>query len=346
MKRVIKKYLVPHKGNDFRPHFLRMAGIIVLLALIIGAFFGSQVQRFAVSLNDYLANVLPAVLVDLANEGRSASALNTLTVSPALEEAARMKAEDMAAKGYFAHTSPEGVSPWYWFSKAGYAFAYAGENLAIQFDDSAAVNAAWMASPSHRANILNDRFTEVGIATAKGVYEGRETMFVVEMFGRPIQKLAALETSVAPATVIVSNPSVRNGTEVAGSDISVRPLASSSILSDTASQTFIAVENAEAVASPSQAAVASGAHSARYASAFERFVTSPTKTLAIAYLAISVLLLAILLPVLFIEHNRRVRHALIILALFALLCGIFYAYRAFVHSEVRVLASLVSSITC
>ena len=47
--------------------------------------------------------------------------------------AAQAKADDMATKGYFAHTSPDGKNSWYWFKQAGYTFTYAGENLALDF---------------------------------------------------------------------------------------------------------------------------------------------------------------------------------------------------------------------
>src|SRR3989344_546950 len=124
---------------------------------------------------------MPA-LIELANDDRAGINLAPLKINPVLVLAAELKAQDMALKNYFAHTSPEGLSPWYWFDKAGYNFAYAGENLAIDFSESANVNAAWMNSPGHRANILNKNFTEIGIATAKGYYQGRETIFVVQLF--------------------------------------------------------------------------------------------------------------------------------------------------------------------
>ncbi len=97
-----------------------------------------------------------------------------------------MKADDMATKGYFAHTSPEGLTPWYWFAQVGYNYTYAGENLAINFNESKDVDTAWLASPTHRANILNSHYTEIGIATAQGMYKGVQATFVVQMFGTPV----------------------------------------------------------------------------------------------------------------------------------------------------------------
>lgn len=349
----MKKYVVPHEENNFRPYFLRAAGVVVMLVLILGAFFGSQLHRLALTAGDFLASVLPGVLVDLANADRATNQLSSLSINPVLEEAARLKAEDMAAKSYFAHYSPDGVSPWYWFTQAGYRFAYAGENLAINFDDSSAVNTAWMNSPTHRANILNGNFTEVGIATAKGMYQGRETVFVVQMFGRPLPQVAAVAT---PSVVVAASPvpvsseegPVSGGTEteipksVAGTEIAVTPLAESEIKGESDSQSFVAVENAEDLVSTTPV---TSIAAPQYASGLERLITSPTNTLALVYFVISIVLFAVLVGVLFVEHSRRVRHVLLVVTLFVLLCVLFYAYRSFVQSEVSVLAAFSSYVS-
>ena len=107
-------------------------------------------------------------LVDETNQKRVANGLPDLQVSPLLTAAAQEKANDMATKGYFAHTSPQGLTPWYWFEQVGYSFDYAGENLAVNFSDSQDVTDAWMNSPEHRANILSANFTQIGMATAQG----------------------------------------------------------------------------------------------------------------------------------------------------------------------------------
>lgn len=107
----------------------------------------------------------------------------------------------MAEKSYFAHTSSDGVTPWHWFQEVDYPYLYAGENLAIHFTDSEDVIDAWMNSPTHRANILNTRFTEMGIATAQGSYQGRATIFVVQLFGTPLETSPlSLITPVAEAS--------------------------------------------------------------------------------------------------------------------------------------------------
>jgi hypothetical protein len=103
-----------------------------------------------------------------------------------LNQAAQEKADDMAQNGYFAHTSPDGKTPWYWLDQVGYNYSYAGENLAVNFTDSQDVTAAWMNSPEHRANILKANYTEVGTGVAEGMYDGNETIFVAQDFGTPV----------------------------------------------------------------------------------------------------------------------------------------------------------------
>ena len=158
----------------------------------------------------FVAAVIASVLVDLTNNDREALALPQLEANPVLTAAAQAKANDMAEKGYFSHTTPEGNDSWHWFERVGYDYQYAGENLAVNFIDSGDVQNAWMNSPTHRDNIVNPRYTEIGIATAVGMYQGREAVFAVQMFGRPksdAQPLAVVE-SPAPGQVVGASPDV------------------------------------------------------------------------------------------------------------------------------------------
>ena len=191
----LKKYFIPHEGNDYRPHFLRYQTITLLLFAVIVIEVGFLVQVFVVfDQTKFLASVLPGVLTSLTNDARAENNLPPLAGNPLLDEAARRKAEDMATLGYFAHTSPSGVTPWSWLSQVGYRYAAAGENLAVNFFDSEDVAEAWMNSPSHRANIVRSDFTEIGIGVAKGTYQGRSTVFVAQFFGKPLTAYAALPT--------------------------------------------------------------------------------------------------------------------------------------------------------
>ena len=153
---------------------------LVLLIVLIGV-----VPAFRTTVLDSLSAVYASVLVNLTNQNRVLANLSELKVSPVLEKAAQMKANDMATKSYFAHNSPEGLTPWYWFDQAGYRYVFAGENLAVNFEESSDVETAWMNSRGHFLNIMNPKFTEIGIATSTGLYKGRQAIFVVQLFGAP-----------------------------------------------------------------------------------------------------------------------------------------------------------------
>ncbi|MEK9154126.1 MAG: CAP domain-containing protein [Patescibacteria group bacterium] len=193
----LKHFFIPGLHNAYRPLFLRIESAAVTAVIILLLFaLALMAEKLVVrSPSPQIGAVVASVLVDLANTDRAAEGLPPLAVNSTLEKAAQMKVEDMAEKRYFAHETPEGFSPWHWFGQAGYDFRYAGENLAVYFSDSSEVEKAWMNSTLHRANILSDKFTEVGIAIAHGIYQGNETTFVVQMFGNPSKTSAVIVSS-------------------------------------------------------------------------------------------------------------------------------------------------------
>lgn len=159
---------------------LNFALRVFILTFIFGMLVFSPLLfrgRTTAESEDYLAY--------LTNIERGKDGLNQLSYSPELEKAALAKAQDMLALQYFEHTSPTGQTPWNFIEGAGYNYQVAGENLAIDFDRDNKAFAAWMASPSHQDNILNPKFASVGIGKVKGVFEGRETEVIVQMFASP-----------------------------------------------------------------------------------------------------------------------------------------------------------------
>ena len=200
-----KHFFVPHEGNDYKPHVLREIWVLIFLFTALATFAGGLLHREVITKSDFLAAIYSSVLVDLANQDRAQNSVSMLVVNPLLVKAAEMKAEDMAKKGYFAHYSPDGKAPWDWIKLARYSYTSAGENLAIDFTDSTDVNNAWMNSPGHRANLLNQRYTEIGIATKEGIYQGRQTTFVVEMFANP-SSVALAPTPIKTEALAVANP--------------------------------------------------------------------------------------------------------------------------------------------
>jgi len=195
------RFFIPSEHNDYRPSSLEVRASGIMLLLILCTFALANVHAILLVSSDwFIGSIIPATLVTLSNDQRVGDALPTLTRNATLDAAAQLKANDMAEKGYFAHESPEGMTPWHWFGVAGYNYAYAGENLAVLFSDSEDVVRAWMNSPGHRANILGSHYTEIGIGTAKGIYKGAPTVFVVQLFGTPA---AAITPAIlAPQPVV------------------------------------------------------------------------------------------------------------------------------------------------
>jgi len=198
----VQDYFFPHPRNNHRPHLFSTASVAVLALAVIVFEAGFLVQtRFVFLRTNFLASVLPGALVALTNQDRATSGISAVTEDPLLDRAAQAAAEDMAAKGYFAHVSPDGKTPWYWLDQTGYRYSYAGENLAVNFTDSQNVETAWLESPTHRANIMKREYTKVGFGTANGMYEGKETTFVVEFFAAPAEVASAKVASAALAKV-------------------------------------------------------------------------------------------------------------------------------------------------
>jgi hypothetical protein len=189
----IEGFILPIKDNNYRPHILDgrflsyLAFILFLLKFVV--FF----HLLIIPQSSYFANIVTGLLVKMTNEERQIVGAPTLTVNSELSRAAELKARDMVQNNYFAHTSPQGKSPWYWFDLVGYNYEYAGENLAVGYLDAKEVHRAWIGSSTHRENIVNSRYREVGIAVVESNDMGRSTFYVVQMFGTPRK----IKTSVA-----------------------------------------------------------------------------------------------------------------------------------------------------
>lgn len=201
---VLKHVFIPHDENDYKPHFFREVAVSMLLFVSVFLLGSSAGSSFFIHKTVLGAEIAASVLIDLTNEDRIANNENPLLRNPKLDKAAQLKGEDMANKQYFSHNSPDGVTPWHWFRKVGYNFLYAGENLAINFTDSSDVEKAWLNSPTHRANIMNVEFREIGIATVRGMYNNYPTIYIVQMFGAPAYS-KKVEASTLETVVVKNN---------------------------------------------------------------------------------------------------------------------------------------------
>ncbi|MDZ4226217.1 MAG: CAP domain-containing protein, partial [Patescibacteria group bacterium] len=148
-------------------------------------------------------------VITLTNLERGFNNVATVKENSLLTKAAEAKALDMAHEGYFAHVGPDGKEPWAWIKGAGYAYVSAGENLAVRFNESSDVVRAWMASESHRANIIKRSYTEIGVGVAEGTYKGAPATFVVQYFARPSTVPTVTEEAVStPLAGEVQTPQV------------------------------------------------------------------------------------------------------------------------------------------
>lgn len=112
------------------------------------------------------------LMLRLVNEERTSEGLDELTWCPALARSSQVHSDDMAARDYFEHASPEGGQVWDRATEQGYNYSYVGENIAVGQRSVQEVMVGWMDSKGHRENILNPNFTHLGYARAVGNFEG------------------------------------------------------------------------------------------------------------------------------------------------------------------------------
>ena len=182
----VKLAVVPHKANQFRPHAVRRYGIAIIVAFVLLA----QGLYNGVTSGNILgteAQVTTAGLLAATNSARVEQGEKPLANNAQLAEAAKLKVRNMFDKQYWAHTAPDGTAPWHWFGKVGYAYADAGENLAKNFTTSDSTVSAWLASPTHRANVLKTEYQDVGFAVMSGMLGDKPTTLIVALYGTPDQ---------------------------------------------------------------------------------------------------------------------------------------------------------------
>lgn len=107
-------------------------------------------------------------IIAAMNRERVARGLKPLRSNNRLAVAASDRVDDMFAKRYFDHVSPDGIDPFTWATRRGYAYRAIGENLATGYRSAESIVNGWMKSPGHRQNILHSAFDEVGLGVAQG----------------------------------------------------------------------------------------------------------------------------------------------------------------------------------
>lgn len=199
--------------------------ILILVAFLAGVYFRDDAIKFYNSFNKQIQNLkktdIGSVVSQVSKEILAPTPLNiggvfnpvvllqskiisetnlqrqengnlpALKENTILDEAASAKANDMFVNQYFEHTSPSGVDPGKLVQSFGYDYIVEGENLILgNFSSEKEVVQDWMNSPAHRANILNNRYVEMGAAIIKGTYQGETVWIGVQEFGLPLSTCA------------------------------------------------------------------------------------------------------------------------------------------------------------
>lgn len=325
-----------------------------MCGLVILTFVATKVQTVLWLSSDWLVGtVLPAVVIDQTNNERVDLKEKPLRRNDLLDKAAQLKAEDMAKNHYFAHNSPRGVTPWHWFDVVSYQYSHAGENLAIHFTDSSAVVDAWMNSPAHRANIVNGSYTEIGVGTAEGEYEGFKTVFVVQLFGtpasaiQPMPKTPVLTESENKVTAVeVKSESVlvaeRPETKpvVLSEETAIKPEASSDkpvvskeemvVLNSPETGLNLFAATSSGLLPASMVADSANYHASAGSTRTEQYATMPSLVLQIIYLVIGSIVTVLLLAsvAISVKHHRpqQIAYGLVLLIL---MTGLFYLHTLF-----------------
>ncbi len=214
-------WFLPHKDTHKKAHFISWEALLIYLLLFILLQVGFSIFSY---LRPGVLGISSSIdikrVIDLTNAERVKKGLGAVTENEALNRAAKLKAQNMFEENYWAHFAPSGKSPWDFITGSGYRFTYAGENLAKNFYNSDDVVVAWMNSPSHRNNLLNEHYKDIGVAVVNGILNGQETTLVVQAFGttetfaaKPAMNVSGKQVPV-PVSQLKKQPSLVQGSQI------------------------------------------------------------------------------------------------------------------------------------
>jgi hypothetical protein len=181
----------------------KILGIAVLAVVLLFSFSLKTLASQAIEITS-------EEVIKMVNDSRQAEGLEVLVENEKLSQAAQAKVEDMLKEGYFAHNSPSGKTPWFWIEKTGYDYHYAGENLAMDFKNAQEQHTAWMKSPTHKKNILNKDFREIGVAVKQGFLEGHLATITVQEFGTPMNFIPSYASNKDPLPQVQASENQKN----------------------------------------------------------------------------------------------------------------------------------------
>lgn len=236
-----------HYAKTYWPYLPML--LVVAFGFVLNSFWngGSGVLSYATAVDQ-------TSLLQETNIQRSQNSRGALALNGSLQQAAQDKANDMAARNYWSHATPEGKQPWQFIAAAGYGYTTAGENLAYGFDSSATTISGWMNSPSHRDNLLSGNFKEVGFGIANNPNfqgEGEQTI-VVAMYAAP-KVAAAVAAQKAEPAAPAPQKAAPAPAPAAPSETPVEPMAAENPAAPASEQT--ASEPTQTAPTPTEVAI-------------------------------------------------------------------------------------------
>lgn len=191
MIKFISLLFVPQEKNNHRALLLRPTFLGIFIAIyLLNQSIISSLTALKPGILGYSSEITAQKVLTQTNNERLKLGLSSLQYNETLSQSATAKAQDMFSNSYWSHNSPDGKTPWDFFKLAGYKYSVAGENLAKDFYDTDGLIKAWMNSPTHRDNIVNTKYQELGIAVVNGVLNGVKTTLVVQHFATPLNALS------------------------------------------------------------------------------------------------------------------------------------------------------------
>lgn len=169
----------------------------------------------------YATNLNQQQLLDSTNDARKSSKQQPLHLNPLLSQAAQAKANDMALRNYWSHNTPNGNPPWVFVSAVNYKYDKLGENLAAGFTDASTTIDGWMASPSHKENMLDSAYSEVGFGFANNpdytsTGTGGPMTIVVAYYGKPTAASSSSLDQDSPITLASASSDNNSRSTTAG----------------------------------------------------------------------------------------------------------------------------------